>query len=84
MTKYTVTWVQSVEDRLIEIWLEAEDKHEITLATLEIDRNLEFDATAKGGELSEGLRYFEAAPLRVAFVVREGDRVVEVVAVRRL
>lgn len=84
MTKYTVTWVKSVEDRLIEIWIDAEDKEDITRATLEIDQALEFDATLKGGKLSEGLRYFVATPLRVAFLVKHDDRVVEVVSVRRI
>jgi hypothetical protein len=84
MTSYTVTWVKSVEDRLVEIWIDAQDKQDVTRATLEIDQTLEFDATLKGEMLSEGLRFLVASPLRVAFLVREEDRVVEVVSVRRI
>jgi hypothetical protein len=84
MTRYTVVWVRRVEDRLIEIWLGAQDRNAITAATHQIDTQLAVDPQSKGGELSEGLRYYQAEPLRVAFTVHVDDRTVEIVSVRRV
>ena len=33
MTRYTVVWVQSVEDELVELWLAANDRNDVTVAT---------------------------------------------------
>ncbi len=33
MIRYTVVWVQSVEDELAEIWLAANDRNDVTAAT---------------------------------------------------
>ena len=84
MTRYTVAWVQSVEDELIEIWLGASDRNAITSATHAIDRELGSDAESKGEVLSEGLRSLNVPPLRVIFTVSTDDRLVEVVRVARL
>ena len=84
MTRYTVVWVQSVEDELVEIWLASEDRNEITAATNSIDHELRNDADLKGDEVSEGLRALNAPPIRVVFTVRADDRVVEIVSVRRI
>jgi hypothetical protein len=84
MTRYTVVWVKRVEDRLIDIWLAAQDRDAITAATHEIDAQLAVDPQFKGGELSEGMRYYEAEPLRVAFTVHMDDRIIEIVSVRRV
>ena len=83
MIRYTVVWVQSVEDELIEIWLDAKDRY-ATTATHAIDRELGTDADAKGANLAEGLRSLNVAPLRVIFTVRAEDRVAEVVRVMRI
>jgi hypothetical protein len=84
MTRFTVAWVQSVEDELIEIWLSATDRNAITSATHAIDRELGLDAESKGEDLSEGLRSLNVPPLRVLFTVSTDDRLVEVVRVARL
>lgn len=84
MTRYTVVWVQSVEDELVEIWLAASDRDAITSATYAVDRELRLDADSKGEELAEGLRSLNESPLRVIFTVSGDDRLVEVVRVARL
>ncbi len=54
MTRYTVVWVRSAEDELVEIWLKGDDREEVTAATNAIERELREDAVWKGEELSEG------------------------------
>ena len=83
MSRYTVVWVKRVEDRLIELWLNAEGREAVRAATHQIDLELSSEPGGKGGPMAEGLRWFEAGPLRVLYDVRDADRVVEVVAVRR-
>lgn len=82
MTRYTVVWIKSVEDRLFELWMTSDQKVAITKATHLIDTTLADDAQLKGGSLAEGLRYLIVEPIRVAFVINEPDRIVEVVSVR--
>lgn len=84
MTRYTVVWVQSVEDELVELWLAANDRNDITAATHSVDQKLGSDAARKGEELAEGLRSLNIPPLRIVFTVSEDDRLVEVVRVARL
>ncbi len=84
MTRYTVVWVQSVEDELVEIWLAAEDRNAVTFATHSVDRELGTQADSKGEDLAEGLRSLNVPPLRVIFTVSKDDRLVEVVRVARL
>ena len=82
MTRYTVVWLRDATDELGEIWLAAQDRNVVTAASAEIDRELASDATAKGRPLSEGLRVFDAPPLRAVFSVSDPDRKVEVARVR--
>lgn len=81
--RYTVVWFKPIRDRLAEIWLEAPDRASVTAAADLIDRELAQDAMLKGAELRESMRIFHAPPLQVLFVVRDQDRVVEVVRVKR-
>jgi hypothetical protein len=67
---------------LIEIWLSAPDRSAIAAAVNAIDRQLAHDAHAKGSELSEGLQTLVELPLKVLFVVRDEDRIVEVLRVK--
>jgi len=83
MTRYTVVWPGSSQDELAEIWLNVDDRNSVTAAVQVIDKQLAEDAPTKGIELSEGLRAFYEKPLRVLFAVREDDRIVEVLRVRR-
>ena len=83
MIRYTVVWPRGSEDELAEIWIHAQDRPAVTAAADAIDQQLSVDASTKGVELSEGLRALFAPPLRVLFAVREDDRLVEVLRVRR-
>ena len=84
MIRYTVVWPKSVQDELAELWIGAPDRDAVAAAANAIDVQLTEDATTKGVELSEGLRAFFAPPLRVLCAIREDDRIVEVVRVRRV
>ena len=84
MTRYTVVWEQGSQSELADLWLNAPDRNAVTAAACAIDQELAVDAATKGVELSEGLRAFFAPPVRVLFTVREDDRIVEVLRVRRL
>lgn len=80
MIRYTVVWEQDAQGDLADVWLQAGDR----AAAEAIDRDLAVDASAKGIELSEGLRAYHAPPIRVLFLVRENDRIVEVLRVKPL
>ena len=82
MTRYTVVWLESAQDELAEIWMDAQNRNAVTAAAHVIDIQLSQDAAGKGVEVSEGLRAFFAPPLRILFSVDEGNRVVEVARVR--
>jgi hypothetical protein len=82
--RYTVVWLRDAIDDLGEIWLAAQDRDAVTVASAKIDRDLASDATAKGKPLSEGLRVYDAPPLRAVFSVSDPDRKVEVARVRLL
>lgn len=82
-TRYTVVWVQGALDDLAELWTSHVDRTAIAAAADALDRILAEDAPDKGTELREGLRVLVVAPLRVIFDVREADRTVEILRVRR-
>jgi hypothetical protein len=84
MTRYTVVWVASAQAELADEWLGATNRNAVTGAAAAIDRELSQDASTKGVEVSEGLRAYFTAKLKVLFAVREDDRVVEVLRVRRV
>jgi len=84
MTRYIVTWIESAQAELAQIWIDASDRQAVTAATHAIDKELVEDAATKGSELREGLRELSVSPLRVLFIVREEDRLVEVSKVRYL
>jgi hypothetical protein len=63
--------------------MSAQDRNSVTAAAHRVDIELAVDAEFKGVQVSEGLRGFISAPLRVLFTVNDGDRIVEVVRVRR-
>jgi mRNA-degrading endonuclease RelE of RelBE toxin-antitoxin system len=84
MTRYTVTWHPEAEDELAELWISAEDQDQITAAVQAIDTALRSDASAKREAVAENLRAFHAPPLRVLFVARESDCVVQIEMIRRI
>lgn len=84
MTRFTVAWLRSAQDELLSLWLEAENRQEISNAGNGIDRELRHDADLKGTVRADGLRSLSISPLRVIFNVRENDRLVTVLRVRRI
>lgn len=82
MTRFTLLWVQSAEEELVEIWMNSRDRNEVTRAAEAIERDLRVDAETKGMELAEGLRALNEPPLRVIFTVQAAERIVEVLRVR--
>jgi len=83
MTRYTVTWWDEARDELARLWLRSDDKSRITLATNAIDRELSVDPMQKGTSGYEGLMQIVVEPLHVQFTVKENDRLVEILSVRR-
>jgi hypothetical protein len=84
VTRYTVVWLKSVHHEVGEIWLAASDRNSVTRASDEIDRELAVDAEKKGKPLSEGLRVYDAPPLRAVYCVDSANRLVEVCRIRLL
>src|SRR5579864_4930197 len=82
MTRFTVTWLESAQNRLAEIWNESGEKQAVADAANHIDRELATDPHTKGSPVSEGLRALHVPPLHVLFEVREPDRIVEVALLR--
>lgn len=76
--KYTVVWARSAEDRLTEIWLDAEDRESIAAAANAIDEALAEDAHQRGESRTETARVMFVRPLGVDFEVRQGDRIARV------
>lgn len=81
---YTVVWLKSVHQEVGEIWLAASNRNAVTAASAEIDRELAVDAEVKGKPLSEGLRVYDAPPLRAVYSVDPENRLVEVCRIRLL
>ncbi len=84
MTRFTVVWDESARDELANLWMAAPDRNAVTQASNAIDAELAEDPDRKGAPLSEGLRGLSIPPLRVVFLTRKDDRIVEVLRVARL
>ena len=83
MIRFTVVWPQSALDELAGIWIASSDRSSVTQAANQIDRELADNPQAQGLELSEGIRAYYRQPLRVLFAIREDDRIVEILTVKR-
>jgi hypothetical protein len=81
MTRYTVVWHVDAENELAELWLAANDRDAVTLATNTIDSHLAADADRKGIAVEGDLRLLVVPPLRVLFAVSEPDRMVRILDV---
>ena len=82
--RYTVVWTHSARAELAELWLKSSQRKSVSFAADAIDERLAEDASAKGTEISEGLRAILAPPIRVLFAVSEQDLVVEVLCVQEV
>jgi hypothetical protein len=74
MIRYTVVWHQLAENELADIWNQAVDRAEVTLAANSIDAQLAVDAHEKGSVVSARSRELTIHPLQVLFRVRRDDR----------
>jgi hypothetical protein len=81
--KWTLLWVADTEDRLADIWLQAEDRQAITLATDRIERELRHNPEHKGEEFY-GDRIFQYGPLAVIYQLRPDDLQVRIIQVMRI
>jgi hypothetical protein len=82
MSRYTVTWLREVEGDLARIWIRSADRHSVAVAANTIDSGLGHDAQRKGTAVAEGLRSVHVPPLYALMIVREADRLVEIVSIR--
>lgn len=80
MTTYTVVWHEKVLDELAEIWIASEQQQAVTGSVNSVDRILRSDPSIKGVDFY-GDRLLVVFPLAVVYVVKDQDRVVEIVAV---
>lgn len=84
MTRYTVVWLESALDDLARFWMKTVHKQAVSDSADLADDYLATDAHLKGELLAEGLRAVTVGLLRLYFVVREQDRIVEVAYVKRI
>ncbi len=82
--RFTVVWQRDAQDDLATHWLNACDRAAVTVAAARIDVELADDPSEKGQDLREGLRVFDAPPLRAIYDIREADCIVDVVRLSRL
>jgi hypothetical protein len=79
--RYTVTWVPSAEADLADIWNEANDRSEISIAANQIDAQLRFDPAGVGESRASGRRILFASPLAVIYRINHHDQIVRVTEV---
>jgi hypothetical protein len=81
--RYTVVWLRAAKAMLANLWIHATDQQAVADASDRLDVVLRDDPDTKGRPLGKFLVRDEA-PLSVLYHVEPGDRMVRVVAVRRL
>jgi hypothetical protein len=81
--KFTVVWHPSAVDQLIALWLEAADRQAVTAAADEIDPALREDPILRGETLVATFRILVIEPLQVVYRVRDADRTVQILSLRR-
>jgi plasmid stabilization system protein ParE len=80
---FTVIWRPSAEQKLAEIWTEADDRQAVTDAADAIDVFLRTEPTEVGESRVANIRILTVSPLSVYYDVHEDDRLVAVWAVWR-
>jgi hypothetical protein len=81
--RYTVVWVQAALNELTQIWVDADDRQQVTDAANRIDRELATDPDLKGYQDEMGVRILRFSPIEVAYMVLLDDRIVRVNYVQR-
>lgn len=80
---FTVVWLPSAQDELIDIWLTSNDRQSVTEAANAIDQHLRRDAHQRGQPFF-GRRILAISPLLVNFTVSLDDRLVTVAQVQSI
>ena len=81
---HTVVWLQSAEQELAELWLDAADRDAITNAASLIDQLLGANPENEGESRPAGRRILFVAPLGAVFRTLPNDRLVIVTRVWRI
>jgi hypothetical protein len=82
--KYTVLWKPAAEADLASLWSDALDRSDVASAANQIDVLLQTDPETRGESRLGSYRILVVPPLAVTLEVKEPDRVVWVLGVRRL
>jgi hypothetical protein len=80
---YTVVWTDTARDQLAAIWVQASNRQAITDAGDRIDPVLRSDPETKGTLLG-AFSILSLPPLAVLYHVSPDDRMVKVLAIRRI
>lgn len=84
MPRYTVVWDSDAIDELALAWMASANQESVKAAADRIDSQLSSDPGNKGRAHTESLRTLTAEPLEILFTIRDLDRLVRVLAVRRI
>jgi len=79
---HEVRWKEEADRQLTEIWIQADDRAEVTAAVHSLERLLKAGPSSLGESRSASDRIVFAPPLVVSFHVSDQDRLVIVLAVR--
>ena len=81
---FTVTWTSKARQQLTEIWIETNNRQEVSEAANRIDQLLRESPSNQGESRGGDQRILLEFPLLVIYDVREQDRIVRVAVVREL
>lgn len=79
--KYTVIWRVVADDALAQIWIDSDDRAEVTTAAHMIDQALVRDPAEKGESREDDVRILFERPLGVMFSVDDNEHKVFVESV---
>jgi plasmid stabilization system protein ParE len=78
MNPYGYEWSESAQNRLIEIWINAQDRNAVSRADSQAEKILKQQPRTAGRELSEGLWQIIVPPLKIFYEIDEDKRIVTV------
>jgi hypothetical protein len=78
---YRVFWVPAAEQELVQLWVEARQRRQVTAAANEIDSRLAGAPSDEGEDRGPGRRILLVPPLGVTFEVIPDDRLVRILDV---
>lgn len=82
--RWKVIWTTEAEDQLAEIWLESDDRVEVTHSANELNDQLQFASESRRFEsLPEQLWFFDNPPLRAYLEIDLDQQVISVVGIGR-